>query len=207
MRTRSSATSTSGSDRPVRFADVLSTVPCGNGPSGPGLVKQSPGVAGPAARLRRPDQASSRRCRRPGLWRLRPTVPVPVDIADDQERAVARTRSDRRVHRRPRARIAHRAAHGGRGHDDRARGRAHADPVESEHPALLQPAASGGRPRDRASGTGRAVRGRRRRRRPRQRPGNPELLQESTTVAVCVIIAWLVGWSILGAWRMVTRDA
>jgi hypothetical protein len=37
--------------------------------------------------------------------------------------------------------------------------------------------------------------------------GNPELLQESTTVAVCVIIAWLVGWSILGAWRMVTRDA
>ena len=37
--------------------------------------------------------------------------------------------------------------------------------------------------------------------------GNPELLPESTTVAVCVIIAWLVGWSILGAWRMMTRDA
>jgi hypothetical protein len=37
--------------------------------------------------------------------------------------------------------------------------------------------------------------------------GNPGLLPESTTVAVCVIVAWLVGWSILGAWRMMTRDA
>jgi hypothetical protein len=37
--------------------------------------------------------------------------------------------------------------------------------------------------------------------------GNPELLKESTTVAVCVVVAWLVGWSVIGAWRMVTRDA
>jgi len=37
--------------------------------------------------------------------------------------------------------------------------------------------------------------------------GNAGLLPESTTVAVCVIIAWLVGWTILGAWRMMTRDA
>lgn len=37
--------------------------------------------------------------------------------------------------------------------------------------------------------------------------GNPELLSESTRVAVFVIVAWLVGWTILGAWRMVTRDA
>jgi len=37
--------------------------------------------------------------------------------------------------------------------------------------------------------------------------GNPALLPESTTVAVCVIVAWLVGWSVLGAWRMMTRDA
>jgi hypothetical protein len=37
--------------------------------------------------------------------------------------------------------------------------------------------------------------------------GNPGLLPESTTVAVCVIVAWLVVWSILGAWRMMTRDA
>ena len=36
---------------------------------------------------------------------------------------------------------------------------------------------------------------------------NPELLPESTIVAVCVIVAWLVGWSLLGAWRMMTRDA
>jgi hypothetical protein len=33
------------------------------------------------------------------------------------------------------------------------------------------------------------------------------LLPESATQAVCVIIAWLVGWTILGAWRMMTRDA
>jgi hypothetical protein len=37
--------------------------------------------------------------------------------------------------------------------------------------------------------------------------GNARLLPESTTVAVCVIIAWLVVWSVLGAWRMMTRDA
>jgi hypothetical protein len=37
--------------------------------------------------------------------------------------------------------------------------------------------------------------------------GNAALLPESTTVAVCVIVAWLVGWTVLGAWRMVTRDA
>ncbi len=37
--------------------------------------------------------------------------------------------------------------------------------------------------------------------------GNSGLLPESTTVAVCVIIAWLVGWTALGAWRMMTRDA
>jgi hypothetical protein len=32
-------------------------------------------------------------------------------------------------------------------------------------------------------------------------------ITESTTTAICVILAWLVGWSILGAWRMMTRDA
>jgi len=37
--------------------------------------------------------------------------------------------------------------------------------------------------------------------------GNAGLLPESTTVAVCIIIAWLVVWSALGAWRMMTRDA
>jgi hypothetical protein len=43
--------------------------------------------------------------------------------------------------------------------------------------------------------------------------GGPEagaranLLPESTTVAVIVILAWVVGWTVLGAWRMATRDA
>jgi hypothetical protein len=32
-------------------------------------------------------------------------------------------------------------------------------------------------------------------------------LTESTTTAICVILAWLIGWSIFGAWRMMTRDA
>ena len=32
------------------------------------------------------------------------------------------------------------------------------------------------------------------------------LLPESTVVAVFVLAAWLVGWTVLGAWRMATRD-
>jgi len=39
------------------------------------------------------------------------------------------------------------------------------------------------------------------------RGGGPSLLPESATEAVCVIIAWLAAWTILGAWRMMTRDA
>jgi len=34
-----------------------------------------------------------------------------------------------------------------------------------------------------------------------------QLVPESRTVAVLVIVAWLVGWTALGAWRMVKRDA
>jgi len=37
--------------------------------------------------------------------------------------------------------------------------------------------------------------------------GKSLLVPESTTVAVCVILAWLVGWTAIGAWRMMTRDA
>ncbi|MGO9559355.1 MAG: hypothetical protein ACLPYW_09730 [Acidimicrobiales bacterium] len=33
------------------------------------------------------------------------------------------------------------------------------------------------------------------------------LVPESRTVAVCVVIGWLVVWTFLGAWRMMTRDA
>jgi hypothetical protein len=32
-------------------------------------------------------------------------------------------------------------------------------------------------------------------------------LTESTTTSVCVILAWIIGWTIIGAWRMSTRDA
>jgi hypothetical protein len=37
--------------------------------------------------------------------------------------------------------------------------------------------------------------------------GTSQLIPESRVVAVCVIIAWLFGWTVLGAWRMATRDA
>ncbi len=37
--------------------------------------------------------------------------------------------------------------------------------------------------------------------------GTSQLVPESTATAVFVICAWLVGWSALGAWRMVKRDA
>jgi hypothetical protein len=39
------------------------------------------------------------------------------------------------------------------------------------------------------------------------RPGTQSPLPESATQAACVIIAWLAAWTILGAWRMTTRDA
>jgi hypothetical protein len=37
--------------------------------------------------------------------------------------------------------------------------------------------------------------------------GTSLLVPESRAVAICVIVAWLVGWSALGAWRMMKRDA
>jgi hypothetical protein len=37
--------------------------------------------------------------------------------------------------------------------------------------------------------------------------GTSQLVPESRTAAVFVIAAWLVGWTALGAWRMVKRDA
>lgn len=40
------------------------------------------------------------------------------------------------------------------------------------------------------------------------RPGAElSLMHGSATQAACIIIAWLAGWTILGAWRMTTRDA
>ena len=37
--------------------------------------------------------------------------------------------------------------------------------------------------------------------------GTSLLVPESRTAAICVIVAWLVGWTAIGAWRMVKRDA
>jgi hypothetical protein len=37
--------------------------------------------------------------------------------------------------------------------------------------------------------------------------GHDYRLTESTTTAILVVLAWLVGWTALGAWRMMTRDA
>ena len=36
--------------------------------------------------------------------------------------------------------------------------------------------------------------------------GMSRLVPETTVVAVCVIVAWVIGWTVLGAWRMMTRD-
>jgi hypothetical protein len=38
-------------------------------------------------------------------------------------------------------------------------------------------------------------------------PGHTALVPESLTVAICVIVAWLVVWTALGAWRMMRREA
>lgn len=37
--------------------------------------------------------------------------------------------------------------------------------------------------------------------------GNDYRLTESTATAICVILAWIIGWTAIGAWRMATRDA
>lgn len=37
--------------------------------------------------------------------------------------------------------------------------------------------------------------------------GTDYRVTESTATAICVILAWLIGWTALGAWRMATRDA
>jgi len=37
--------------------------------------------------------------------------------------------------------------------------------------------------------------------------GRSQLIPETTTEAIIVIVAWIVVWTALGAWRMMTRDA
>jgi hypothetical protein len=38
-------------------------------------------------------------------------------------------------------------------------------------------------------------------------PGGLTLIPESTLVASLVIVGWIVFWTAIGAWRMMTRDA
>ena len=38
-------------------------------------------------------------------------------------------------------------------------------------------------------------------------PGAPSIIPEATSWSIVVIVAWVVVWSGLGAWRMATRDA
>lgn len=38
-------------------------------------------------------------------------------------------------------------------------------------------------------------------------PGDASLVPESITASVLVVIGWLLVWTVLGAWRMMTRDA
>ncbi len=109
-------------DRHLQLPLQAATAPVESSPAanGPGrrprrsLSSSGPrgsGVPGPAtpAQIRaagRPD--------RPGqdYADYKPIVPVPVQLADDQDRVVARARSRHRVHRRPRAR--HRSSGSGR---------------------------------------------------------------------------------------------
>jgi hypothetical protein len=37
--------------------------------------------------------------------------------------------------------------------------------------------------------------------------GRDYRLTESTTIAVIVVLGWVIGWTVIGAWRMATRDA
>jgi hypothetical protein len=37
--------------------------------------------------------------------------------------------------------------------------------------------------------------------------GGPAGVVENTTVAIFVVVGWVVVWTVLGAWRMVKRDA
>ena len=101
--TRSSATSTSRSDRTLRSARWSTASPAATAPAA--ARARSSSLPGPSSRLTAtlpgPDQAAGRPDRPDQDYPdYTQTVPVPVGLADDQERVVARTRSGHRVHRR-----------------------------------------------------------------------------------------------------------
>jgi hypothetical protein len=133
------------------------------------------------------------------LRRLQTPLPHSVRLSDDQDGTVDRTRNRHRLPRRARSRLTARATHRRRGLDDRPRDRADTDRAPREGAAPREPATRRGRRRDRPSRTG-PTPARLRRRWSRLSP-------HRTTTAVCVILAWIIGWTALGAWRMATRDA
>ena len=119
-------------------------------------------------------------------------------------RAVDRAVCGHRLPGRPGTGLTHGPAHRPGDPADRARDRADAVAVAGQHPHLVNlqrglvglaathlepgglPSVFGGM----HNGGGRRL-----------------AVTESTTVAVCVIVGWIVVWTALGAWRMVTRDA
>ena len=137
---------------------------------------------------------------------------TPGGQRDGQDRAVARARRRDRVPGRPRLRLAHRPAHDHGHRADRARD--HRDPAAGPYaaPLLHRRPAAHHRRRDGPVAPGRA--GRRVRPGPgrgggilfggRGAIGFPPM---PTWAMISVIAGWIVGWSGLGAWRMMTRDA
>ena len=214
MRTRSSATSASGSGRPPNrpsIAPAVNSVPCGNGPG----VRRSQGDRRAGPRAPGQPHASQAQIReaaaliaqmdysdyarqflypsnslmiKSGLWlELEAVIGFVVGLGLGSL-----------IGQRTVAVILH----------DRPRGRPDADPLAGRESPTCRTCSEGWsawpRPTWRRAGCpvlGGGGGG------PGGGGGNSGLLPESTTVAVCVIVAWLVGWSVLGAWRMMTRDA
>ena len=113
MPTRSSVTSPSGSGLPLPSAPP-STRPLRKRARGQHQHQAGPWVAGPTAAHTSTDQDRGQLDRPHGLCRLLAHVPLPFELADDQERALARARGRHRVPGRAGARIADRAADGRR---------------------------------------------------------------------------------------------
>ena len=153
--------------------------------------------------------SSGRQDRQPGLPRLHQHSPPSADLPHDQGRAVDRASGDCRIRTRTRARVTDGAKN--RPGDLAYRAPVHPDahPFRARPPAPARSAAlvvgvamahlepSGLPGASALPGVTGGVGG----------PGHMQSLPESATQAVCVIIAWLAGWTILGAWRMMTRDA
>jgi ABC-type sulfate/molybdate transport systems ATPase subunit len=121
-------------------------------------------------------------------------LPCSVRLSDDQDRTVDRTRDRHRLPRRPRPRLVRSTI----GVNTISRTIIKITPTVRCPSSNLQRAVVG-------VATAHLE--------PSQLPlafggsGHDYRLTESTTTAVCVILAWIIGWTALGAWRMATRDA